>query len=438
MTRMQADMALNVFVDFLRRSKLFDADEVRRLAARARSYSAQAFATDLINSGDLTRYQAEKLLRGRWQGLVIGPYTVLAPLGRGGMGTVVYLARDRRVTALQGEPGFVALKILPNRKAISEPRILARFRREMDLGQRVDHPNVVRTLEAGDLDEVHYLALEYVPGWTLRQLVTQRGSLPVGEAAWIFADVAAGLAHLHERGIVHRDVKPSNVMVRPDGDAVILDLGLALMPGEPLPEDPAIAGGRGYVVGTMDYLAPEQATNAVDVGPGADLYSLGCTLFFALTGAPPFPAEDTKQKIRRHRADPPPSLPHVPSKFASLVAQLMAKSSEKRPGSASEVRELLQPWVTGSHVGGAVDPLAVADAPGKDVELWEATPGEELPHSNSQADSNPFASLDDASGTEVERARNPALRWDLVGWFFLAVLVVILCGLVFLAITGRL
>jgi serine/threonine protein kinase len=379
MSNMGADPPLDSFLTTLRRSRLIDAADLNRLTGRERLASARQFADSLIRTGELTHYQADKLLRGRWQGLVLGPYSILAPLGRGGMGTVVYLARDRRMTESLGDTVLLALKLLPNRKADEDPKVLERFRREMDLGRRVNHPNVVRTFAAGDLDDVHYLALEYIPGKTVRQLVGEHGPLPVGEAARIFAEVAAGLAHMHERGLVHRDVKPANVMVRPDGRAVILDLGLSFAPGEPLPEDPAIAGGKGYVVGTMDYLAPEQAIHATEVGPAADIYSLGCSLFYALTGTLPFPAESTKLKVRRHRLDPPPDMPHVQPEFARLVQQLMAKTPAGRPASATAVRELLLPWASAAKARGSVDSIAVADAPGLDAELWDATPGEELP-----------------------------------------------------------
>ena len=435
MIGMGDDPPLEGFLTTLRRSRLFDAGDLDRFTGRLRPDSARAFADALVRSGELTHYQADKLLRGRWHGLVLGPYSVLAPLGRGGMGTVVYLARDRRMTESLGDSVLLALKLLPDRKAVEDPKVLARFRREMELGRRVNHPNVVRTFAAGDIDAVHYIALEYVPGRTLRQTVGETGPLPVGEAARIFADVAAGLAHVHACGLVHRDVKPANVMVRPDGRAVLLDLGLAFAPGEPLPADPAIAGGKGYVVGTMDYLAPEQARHATAVGPAADLYGLGCMLYYALTGALPFPAEGTKEKVRRHRLDPPPEVASVPPGFAELVKSLMAKTPEARPASAARVRELLLPWATEAKPRVTIDAVAAADAPGLDAGLWEATPGDELPVAEEYiAQPNPFARLDegDGPGDGLEFAPVPSNR---PAWLFVAVLLglmglVLLVGLV--------
>jgi serine/threonine protein kinase len=326
--------------------------------------SARAVADHLVAAGELTGYQAEKLLAGRWQGLVVGPYRVLAPLGRGGM-AAVYLARREGAAGEQA----VALKVLPPQRA-KEERALARFRREMDLGRDLVHPHVARTLDAGEADGVHYIVMEYVPGRTLKQVVTEAGPLPVPAAARVFADAAAGLSHLHARGLIHRDLKPSNLMVRPDGRAMLLDLGLALRVDEDLPDDPAVVGGRGYILGTMDYIAPEQAVDATDVGPRADLYALGCSLYFALTGLPPFPGGDSKQKLRWHRTEDPPPVDHlnpaVPGAFARLVDRLMAKRPADRPNSAGVVRELLLPWAAEPEPepvpAPAAEPLSLDDA----------------------------------------------------------------------------
>jgi serine/threonine protein kinase len=420
---MPDDTSLDAFLDALRRSRLLDADELARAAARARPASARELADSLVRAGELTHYQADKLLRGRTQGLVVGPYRILAPLGRGGMGTLVYLARDRRVSESLGDSVLVALKVLPHWKAEAEPRAFARFRREMELGRRAAHPNVARTFGSGEAEGVHYLALEFVPGRTVRQLVARGGPLPVGEAARIFADVAAGLAHLHARGLVHRDVKPANVMARPDGAAVLLDLGLAYAPGEVLPEDPAVVGGRGYVVGTMDYLAPEQARDAVAVGPAADLYGLGCALYFALTGSAPYPAEGAREKVRRHRRDPVPLVAGAPPEFARFVRQLMAKSPAERPPSAGAARSELARWAT--------PPGRPAAAP---VPAWELV--EELPGADGgsgESDENPFTRLDDGDaggGGAAARWQSGGLAWALGALALIAALAALLVAMV--------
>ena len=437
MTGMAVDPPLEGFLTTVRRSRLFDPADLDRLAARLRPTSSRQFADGLIRTGELTHYQADKLLNGRWQGLVIGPYSILAPLGRGGMGTIVYLAHDRRMAEALGDSVLVALKLLPHRKAEADPKVLARFRREMVFGHRVKHPNVARTFTAGDLDEVHYLALEYVPGKTIRQLVNDNGPLEVGDAARIFADVAAGLAHIHAAGLVHRDVKPANVIVRPDGRAILVDLGLAFAPKDPLPADPAIAGGKGYIVGTMDYLAPEQARDATAVGPAADLYGLGCALYFALTGTPPFPAETTRQKIQRHRHDPPPLVPHGPPEFAQLVSSLMAKEPTERPKSATKVSERLRAWATEARPRPSTDALAAVDAPGLDADLWDVTPGEELPGADRSGNEKPFEVLED-SETDEGTSRPRAPVGQLTGWLLVAGLVGMMGFIMLVAVLRRL
>jgi len=381
---MPADVALQTFVDLVLKSRLLDQGQLdRALASRARPGAkpppppaARELADLLVRTGDLTHYQAAKLLHGRWAGLALGPYRILAPLGRGGMGTV-YLARDSRLAEELGDEVLVALKILPPRIAREQERMLLRFQRELEMGKRVTHANVARTLAGGETDGVHFIAMEYVPGRSLQRIVGLGGRIAVGEAARIFAEVAAGLQHLHERNIIHRDLKPANVMVLPAGGAKLLDLGLALALGEPLPEDPRIVGGKGYILGTMDYIAPEQARNATDVGPHTDLYSLGCTLYFALSGTPPFPGGTSKDKIRRQRTLDPAPLPDlnpaVSAKLARVVSTLMAKSPADRPRSAAAAREMLlpfaaQPLPLAPHT--VRDTVDAVDTPEILPELW--------------------------------------------------------------------
>jgi serine/threonine protein kinase len=307
---------------------------------RARRHDPRALAGHLVRGGHLTPFQAGKLLRGTFRGLVLGPYRVLAPLGKGGMGTV-YLARD-------GDSGeYVALKILPPHKARGEDRLLARFRREMEMSRRVAHPNLAWTYDAGQYHGVYFIAMEYIPGCTLTRLVAEQGPLSVERAAGLLAEVAAALEHVHNQGLVHRDLKPSNIMVTPNGHAKVLDLGLALVAGERA-ADPLVVGGRGYVLGTMDYIAPEQARDPTAVDRRADVYSLGCTLYFALTGRPPFPGGTSREKIHRQKHEEPTPLrvvlPNVLPPFAAVVRRMMEKDPADRYPSAAAVEEELRGW----------------------------------------------------------------------------------------------
>jgi serine/threonine protein kinase len=299
----------------------------------------------LVDHGSLTHFQVTKLKQGTFQGLVLGPYHILSPLGKGGMGTV-YLAHDIRKP--EGRQALVALKVLPPKRAREEDRTLARFLREMDMAQRVSHPHLTRTFEAGDISGVHYIAMEYIRGSSLRRVVGDQGPLSVARAAHLFAEVADGLGHAHEMGLVHRDLKPSNIMVTPNGHAKVLDLGLALAVDEELPEDKMIVGGQGYVLGTMDYIAPEQVDDPTGVDARADLYAMGCSLYFALAGQPPFPGGTSQEKMKRHRTEHPDPLtdfnPTVPIEFARVVQKLMEKVPARRYQNAKAVRDALQPW----------------------------------------------------------------------------------------------
>jgi serine/threonine protein kinase len=339
----------DTFLRTVLRSGLLDREQLQaalRDVPREHRDDPQGLADHLIKQGKLSRFQAHKLLQGAAFGLMLGPYQVQAPIGRGGMGAV-YLAIDSR----SGQR--VALKVLPPKLAREQEHYVARFRREMELSQRLIHPHIAMTYEAGVSQGVYYIAMEYIPGMSLYRLVNKEGPLEVARAARLFAEVAMALEHAHGQGLIHRDLKPSNIMVTPNDHAKVLDLGLALIEGEEL-EDKEVIGGRGYVVGSMDYIAPEQIEDATKVDGRADIYGLGCSLYFTLSGRPPFPGGSKRDKVRCHRYEEPPLLteltPRVPAAFADLVARMMAKLVEKRPATAAQVRDLLLPWTTGQTV----------------------------------------------------------------------------------------
>lgn len=338
------------------RSKLLDREtlqEALRDLALDRRDDPDAVADHLIKSGKLSRFQARKLLQGQSAGLVLGPFQILAPIGKGGMGTV-YLARDTRSEQL------LALKVLTPKKARDEPRLLARFRREMEMCQRVAHPHIAWTCDVGVCQGVYYIAMEYIPGKSLYRIVSDGGPLEVSRAARLFVEIAAALDHAHHQGLIHRDLKPSNIQVTPNDHAKLLDLGLALMQGETAGAR-EVVGGQGYVVGTMDYIAPEQAEDAASVDPRSDIYALGSTLYFALTGKPPFPGGTTMEKLQHHREDEPQPIeehnPKIPSRFSELVRRMMAKNPDDRFPNAHVLQSELQAWVNG-------EPARPLDRPG--------------------------------------------------------------------------
>jgi len=333
------------FVESAVASRLIDREVLMRLYSSgppSATTNAERFSAFLVERGELTQFQAGKILRGATAGLVVGKYRMLCPIARGGMG-VVFLARDTSATNR-----LVALKVLPPKRAKKEPRTLVRFQREMEIGRALpNHPHLVQTLDAGTAEGVHFLALEYVPGMNAKQLA-DLGTLTVERAARVFADVASALQAAHFAGFLHRDIKPANIVVMPTGRGKLLDFGLAMKIGEVPHDDPMILGGKGYTLGTMDYLAPEQGTDAAAVTPAADIYALGCSLYYALSGTLPFPAGTAREKIRMHQTASPTPLqqlnPTVPSDFVNLVEWMMAKSPKDRPASGKVVAEQLEKW----------------------------------------------------------------------------------------------
>ena len=302
------------------------------------SDAAVRLARLLIQQGALTTYQARKVLAGATKGFFLGDYRILRSLGEGGMGKV-YLAANQK------DGLRVAIKVLPPSKAADGGQALLRFRREMELSRRMNHPNLARTLDVGRAGGVHFMVLEYVPGESLYQLVKhpRGGPLRVPDAARFFLKVINGLEAAHAAGLIHRDIKPSNLMVTPDGDARILDLGLArAMDEESQMTRPNV------VIGTLDYASPEQLGNASRADRRSDLYSLGCTIYFAMAGRAPFEGGDVVNKIFKQRMDDPEPLERVargvPSAFAAIVRKLMAKDPADRYQTCANLRADLARW----------------------------------------------------------------------------------------------
>ncbi len=298
---------------------------------------AVALARRLIQEKHLTAFQARKLLAGKTSGFFLGGYRLLKPLGAGGMGKV-YLGEND-----QGDR--VAIKVLPPRRAVEDENALARFRREMDLSRRCDHPNIARTLSVGAEGDVHFMVMEYIPGESLFDLVKgpSRGPLRVPDAARLFLKLGDGLDAAHRAGLIHRDIKPSNVMITPDGEVKLLDLGLA----RALDEEKGLTRAN-TVLGTLDYASPEQLGDASKADRRSDLYSTGCTLYFALAGRAPFEGGDMINKIFKQRMEDPPPLESlargVPSAFAAIVRKLMNKKPEERYQDCAELRTDLARW----------------------------------------------------------------------------------------------
>ena len=297
-----------------------------------------AVAGALVQRGHLTRFQADQMLAGRRK-LTLGQYRITEAVGQGGMGQVF-----KAEHAMMGR--VVAIKVLPRAK--STPETEAAFQREIRMLGRLDHENLVRALDAGHDGKVYYLVTEYVSGVDLRKQVSRYGTLDEAAAASVITQAARGLAYAHEQGLVHRDVKPGNLLVTEEGRVKVLDLGLA---GSVLEEE---STRMGRVVGTMDYMAPEQIRSPDTVGPAADIYGLGCTLYFAVAGQVPFPGGTRQEKARRQLSETPLPVqqlaPHLSGPFCDLLEAMMRKSPLQRIASAEEVIERLRPWTPDAPV----------------------------------------------------------------------------------------
>ena len=328
------------FRECLVASGLVPAGEIEAAEAQLRLEPAADTAAErdrrladlLVSRQRLTPFQAQELLAGRSR-FRLGQYTVLDKIGKGGMGHVF-----KAEHSMMGR--VVAVKVLPRSKATPESE--AAFQREMRILGRLDHPNLVRAFDAGYDAMVYYLVTELVPGLDLKRQVRLHGQFDEVTAASVFSQAARGLAHAHDQGVVHRDVKPGNILVMDDGRVKLLDMGLA---GSTL-EAEAVRLGR--VVGTMDYIAPEQTRYPDDVGPQADIYGLGCSLYYALSGQVPFPGGTAKEKMKRHRSEPPRPLqtlaPQVSEPMCRVVEAMMEKSPERRVARARDVVDLLARW----------------------------------------------------------------------------------------------
>ncbi|MCR4411233.1 MAG: serine/threonine protein kinase [Thermoguttaceae bacterium] len=368
-------------------------------------------ANKLVEMGWINRWQAQQLLAGRSK-FNLGPYWIVDSIGRGGMGQV-FKARDELLDRI------VAVKVLPRSK--STPEAVANFKREIEAQSRLCHPNLVRAIDSGEDGKVIYLVTEYVPGADLRKLVRSKGPMTMERAASIIAQAACGLQHAHEQGLVHRDVKPGNILVTPDGVAKLSDLGLAGPLGGDVENDPRF----GRIVGTADFLSPDHIEAPWQPTPAWDIYSLGCTLYYAVTGKVPFPGGSTRDKANAHLRlrplDPRRLNPNLTAAFVEVLADMMAKDPEQRIPSAAAVVARLRPWVgapervsgmvpggrvpgsgpAGPRPGGPVDD-EMDDTESGFPDLPEAAPGPKENTSQASQVTHPVASAGDATASRLD------------------------------------
>lgn len=349
-------------VESLRQHELLEPQQLDALAPLAlRCAEPRVLAGELLQRGWLTAYQVNELLQGHGPELVLGQYVLLEHLGEGGMGKV-FKARHRHLERTD------ALKVI-RKERLATAEAVRRFQREAKAAARLSHPNIVGVYDAGEVCGVHFIAMQYVEGCDLARLVQRRGPLPVGLACDFARQAALGLQHASERGVVHRDIKPANLMVSgewSEGQAYqikILDMGLARcsVPAELGALDGSLTRD-GSIMGTPDYVAPEQLEDSHRVDVRADLYSLGCTLFFLLTGRPPFPGGTLIDKVDQHRWAEPPLVdrlrPEVRAEIAALVRRLLAKRPRERYQTPAELAAVLVPFSQTGPLPEALSPTS--------------------------------------------------------------------------------
>ena len=350
-------------VDLLGRSGLLDKAQIERVIEELRAAhgadlpEGAALAEELIKRDLITRWQADKLLEGRYKGFFLNKYKLLSLLGTGGMSSV-FLAEN---VLMQKR---VAVKVLPKNR-VEDSSYLARFYNEARAAGRLTHPNIIHTYDIDNDGKHHYIVMEFVPGRNLLQVVKDDGPLSYRRAAEYIVQAADGLAYAHAAGLVHRDVKPANFLVTDAELLKLLDLGLAYFAGG---ENASLTlQHEEHVLGTADYLAPEQAVCSHGVDARADIYALGCTLYFLLTGHPPFDEGTIHQRMLAHTLQQPPSIfedrPDAPRSLVAICERMMAKKPEDRYQTAVDVANVLRDWLksrgpsgdSGPRLGGASD-----------------------------------------------------------------------------------
>jgi serine/threonine protein kinase len=340
-----ATLSVDSFVDYIERSELVEESALKaaldefRSARGEQAADADALAAFLVEKGLLTQWHVEKLMNKKYRGYFLGKYRILRLIGSGGMSTV-YLA-EHRVMHRQR-----AIKVLPQRR-VNDSSYLARFHLEAQATSQLDHPNIVRCYDVDNEGDTHYIVMEYIEGKDLNTIVKQEGPLSLELACNYIAQSAEGLAHSHECGLIHRDVKPANLLVDTRGIVKILDLGLALFSDN---ERASLTVEHNEnVLGTADYLAPEQAVNSHKVDHKADIYGLGCSLYFLLTGRPPFPDGTLAQRIAKHQTQQPEDIrklrPDCPRDLADICMKMMQKRPERRYATMREVALALENWL---------------------------------------------------------------------------------------------
>ena len=341
-----AKLSAENFIDYVERSGLVEEDQLQKSLEALKAKhggtlpeDSELVANHLINANLITQWHADKIQDRKYKGFRLGKYKLLRLIGTGGMSSV-YLAEHVLMKRQR------AIKVLPKSR-VNDSSYLARFHLEAQATASLDHPNILRAYDVDNDGEQHFLVMEFIDGKDLQNIVKQEGALPLELACNYIAQSAEGLAYAHENNLIHRDIKPANLLIDDKGIVRILDLGLALY-SDGAKASLTVAHNEN-VLGTADYLSPEQAVNSHKVDLRTDIYSLGCTLYFLLTGHPPFTDGSLAQRIAKHQTTMPEDVrkdrPECPRDLVDICVKMMQKKPEKRYQNMKQVAEALETWL---------------------------------------------------------------------------------------------
>ena len=402
-----AKLTAQEFLTVVKRSRLIDERRLKTALLLCQQQhdgklpsDALAIARALIEAQLITPWHWSKLRLKRYKGFFLGQYKLLSHLGKGGMSSV-YLAEHIHMHRR------VAVKVLPKGR-MEDPAYVARFYQEAKAAAALDHPNIVRAYDVNNEGKTHYLVMEFIPGRNLQQVVREAEQpLDYDQAVEYVVQVARALQHAHRAGVIHRDIKPANVLLDGEGTVKVLDMGLALFANEDASS--LTLANEENVLGTADYLSPEQAVSSHDVDKRADIYSLGCTLYFLIVGHPPFPEGSLAERIARHQTVEPPNMrsfrADCPESLDVICSRMMAKKPDQRYQNADDLIDVLDDWLAAWRTtGGVIAPPRPSDSAEK---VETAVVGEPL----ADADSAPPTGGGQPSNVEAENiSRNATVK----------------------------